>query len=527
MLYNDFGIHSDLKANIAGLGYTEATPIQDLVLPHAIEGKDISGLAQTGTGKTAAFLIPLIHRIFVSRDENAPEEFKKHAFKNWSDSSFVLCLVPTRELAQQVADQAAKLSANQKLNVVSAVGGEDINIQTKQIKESPLDILIATPGRLIDLYKSHHIDLKQVVAVVFDEADRMFDMGFQDDMKYILRRLPDDRQYLLFSATMNLDVLTISYQFGAEPVECHLRSEKLKADNVQDEVFHVGQDEKAQVLLSLIKKEDAKQVIIFTNLKRLVQPIATFLQKNGFEALGISSLLNQRQRNRVLEHFKTEGKANILVATDVAARGLDVQGVDLVVNFDLPDDAENYVHRIGRTGRAGAKGKAFSLSSDRDVEALSRIQEYIGHKVEIGWLEDADMAKDFVAFDPRPKDEFFSERKRAVDRKKRDMKKGRNNKKRPGGNQQNRNAKKSSNPEERNQQQRSDKPKSSKPNPNRSKSNNKKRSTKKSSSKAKSASKGKLKVSSKNRKPSSKAQSAPKKENLTSKITGVFKKLFS
>ena len=234
MLYSDLKLHEDLKKNIAGLGFETATPIQETVLPHAIEGKDISGLAQTGTGKTAAFLIPIIQRILISKEENVSEEFEKQKFKNWSEKSFALCLVPTRELAQQVADQAAKLSGNKEISVVSAVGGEDIEIQIKQIKSRPLDILIATPGRMIDLYKSHHIDLKQVVAVIFDEADRMFDMGFKDDMKYILRRLPDDRQYLLFSATMNLDVLTISYQFGAEPVECHLRAEKLKADNVED-----------------------------------------------------------------------------------------------------------------------------------------------------------------------------------------------------------------------------------------------------------------------------------------------------
>ena len=420
MLYSELDLHEDLKKNIAQLGFETATPIQELVMPHAIDGKDISGLAQTGTGKTAAFLIPLIQRILVSKENREDEKFAKQKFKNWSESSFVLCLVPTRELAIQVAGQASKLAGSKDISVVSAVGGEDIEEQIRQIKKRPLDILIATPGRMIDLYKSHHIDLKQVVAVVFDEADRMFDMGFKDDMKYILRRLPDDRQYLLFSATMNLDVLTISYQFGAEPVECHLRSEKLKADNVEDEIFHVAQSDKARFLLSILQREKPNQVIIFTNLKRLVQPLADFLQKNSFDALGISSLLNQKQRNRVLEHFKTPGKANILVATDVAARGLDVEGVDLVINYDLPDDAENYVHRIGRTGRAGKKGKAFSLSSDRDVEALTRIQEYIGNKITIGWLDDEDLVKDFKPLETHSRPEFLSERKKAFERKKRD-----------------------------------------------------------------------------------------------------------
>lgn len=428
MKYAELDLHESLKNNIAELGYESPTPIQEMVIPHAIKGKDISGLAQTGTGKTAAFLIPLINRILHSRDDKELEtpELK---FKEWGEKSFCLVLVPTRELAIQVANQATALSKNQDFNIVTTVGGEDIERQVKQINGGVLDILIATPGRLIDLYKNHHIDLKQVSAVVFDEADRMFDMGFKDDMRYILRRLPDERQYLLFSATMNLDVLTVSYQFGAEPVECHLKSEKLKADNVTDEIFHCGQKEKPKFLLSLIKKHEPNQLIIFTNLKRLVVPITEFLQKNGYDALGISSLLNQRQRNRVLEHFKTEGKANILVATDVAARGLDILGVDLVVNYDLPDDAENYVHRIGRTGRAGQEGVAFSLCSDRDVESLARIQDYVGHKLAIGWIEDSELVEEFKEFKITPSDKFLSDRKKAVGRQKNE---GRNKNRKSG-----------------------------------------------------------------------------------------------
>lgn len=504
MKYVDLNLHKNLEQNILAMGFDEPTPIQEMVIPHAIKGKDISGLAQTGTGKTAAFLIPLINRILISREDK--EVNPELRFKHWDEKSFILVLVPTRELASQVAGQAVALSKDQNLNVVTTVGGEDIEKQVKQINGGALDILISTPGRLIDLYKSHHIDLKQVAAVVFDEADRMFDMGFKDDMRYILRRLPDERQYLLFSATMNLDVLTVSYQFGAEPVECHLRSEKLKADNVADEVLHVGQKEKPQFLLSIIKREEPKQLIIFTNLKRLVEPIAKFLQKNGYDALGISSLLNQRQRNRVLEHFKTEGKANILVATDVAARGLDIKGVDLVINYDLPDDAENYVHRIGRTGRAGEKGKAVSMSSDRDVESLARIEEYIDHKVEIGWMDDSDLVTEFEAFNDRPKENFYSERKKAVNKQRKEYKNKRGKKSKGRPERKKSGPHKDSSPS-RNQER-----------PKSAKANAKKKSSKKNKTRRRKV------ASSKKKKVSSQKAAAPK--GITGKISSVIKKLF-
>jgi ATP-dependent RNA helicase RhlB len=250
---------------------------------------------------------------------------------------------------------------------------------------------------LIDLFKEHLVDLKQVRAIVFDEADRMFDMGFKDDMKFILQRVPKERQFLVFSATLNLDVLNTAYQFGANPVEVNVSRDQAKAENVDDKIFHVGQEEKGPHLLSLIKLHKPRQTIVFSNFKMNVPRLTQFLNDNGCPAVGISSLLTQSQRNRVMEQFKGESDHNILVATDVAARGLDIKGVDMVVNFELPDDPENYVHRIGRTGRAGAKGIAFSLVSERDVDALSRVEQYLKHKVEAGFLEEQDLVKDFKA----------------------------------------------------------------------------------------------------------------------------------
>ena len=400
MKFSDFNFEPTLKSAIDKLGYIECTPVQDLTIPLGLDGKDVSGLAQTGTGKTAAFLLPIMERILRARPlpEGAPpdqvELAQKRAFPDWRSQNFILILVPTRELAEQVFENVTKLSEFSGLRGISVYGGTSYDKQKEGFKAG-VEFVVATPGRLIDLYKEHIVDLKQVRAIVFDEADRMFDMGFKDDMKFILQRVPRERQFLVFSATLNFDVLNTAYQFGAEPVEIDVSRDQPKAENVKDVIFHTGQDDKPMILLSLLKKHSPKQVIVFSNFKMNVERIAAFLSTNGYPAMAISSLLSQAQRNRVIELFKTENEQNILVATDVAARGLDIKGVDLVVNYELPQDAESYVHRIGRTGRAGTEGQAFSLVSDRDVDSLQRIEDYLKHKVEAVWLEEVDLVKDF------------------------------------------------------------------------------------------------------------------------------------
>lgn len=369
-------------------------------MPHILQGRDVAGLAQTGTGKTAAFLIPLMDRILKGRLNPPPAEDSpaaKIALKDWRAQNFVLILVPTRELAEQVLENVQKFGAHSGFRACAIYGGTGYDKQKAALK-SGVEFVVATPGRLIDLYKEHHIDLKQVRAIVFDEADRMFDMGFKDDMKYILQRVPRERQFLVYSATLNFDVLNTAYQFGAEPVEIDVSRDQAKAENVKDEILHVGHDEKPMYLLSILKRANPKQAIIFSNFKLNVERIAQFLSENGVPAMGISSLLTQAQRNRVLEQFKAENEKNILVATDVAARGLDIKGVDMVINFDLPMDSESYVHRIGRTGRAGSEGSAVSLVGDRDVESLTRIEDYLKHKLPVGWLDDQDLIKEFKAF---------------------------------------------------------------------------------------------------------------------------------
>lgn len=417
MKFSDLMLHSSLQSKIDSLGFVECTPVQEQTIPSILEGKDVAGLAQTGTGKTAAFLLPLMERIVRAQEakrsgvsEAAPappaeagtEEASEAAtegvlpFTDWVPMNFVLVLVPTRELAEQVYENAVKFGADAGLRAVSVYGGVAYDRQ-KEALRGGVEFVIATPGRLIDLYKEHVVDLKQVRAIVFDEADRMFDMGFKDDMKYILTRVPKERQFLVFSATLNLDVMNTAYQFGANPIEFNVSRDQAKAENVEDKIFHVGQEEKGAHLLALIKVHNPRQVIVFSNFKMNVPRLSQFLNDNGVPAVGISSLLTQSQRNRVMEQFKGDSDKNVLVATDVAARGLDIKGVDMVVNFELPDDPENYVHRIGRTGRAGAKGVAFSLVSDRDVDALSRIEGYLKHKVDVDFLEESQLPKDFRA----------------------------------------------------------------------------------------------------------------------------------
>lgn len=400
MNFADLGLDSQILQAIEKLGYSETTPIQEKTIPVLLEGRDVSGLAQTGTGKTAAFLIPLMDRILkgrLSTEGMSDEEKQKldvRRFPDWRAQNFVLVLVPTRELAEQVYENAVKLSTVSGLRAVSVYGGTSYEKQ-KEGLAAGVEFVVATPGRLIDLYKEHVCDLKQVRAVVFDEADRMFDMGFKDDMKFILQRIPKERQVAVFSATMNFDVTNTLYQFGSDPVEVDVSRDQPKAENVTDSIYHCGQDEKAKYLLSIFKKHNPKQAIIFSNFKNNVERISKFLSDNGIPAMGISSLLTQAQRNRVLEQFKAENDKNVLVATDVAARGLDIKGVDLVVNFELPQDAESYVHRIGRTGRAGATGTAYSLVSDRDIESLQRVEEYLKHKLDVHWMEDTEFVTDF------------------------------------------------------------------------------------------------------------------------------------
>lgn len=411
--FADWNLLPEINKNITDLGYKNPTPIQEQAIPIVLKGQDLAGLAQTGTGKTAAFLLPLIDRVLRSQNASEDPVTVERRFPDWKPNNFIMVLLPTRELAEQVSENFGSFTKDLNLKSVVIYGGVGYDKQKSSLRNG-VQFIFATPGRLIDLYKEHLIDMRLVRAVVFDEADRMFDMGFKDDMKFILSRVPRERQFLVFSATLNLDVMNTAYQFGANPVEINISRDKATADNVKDFLFHVGDREKPQVLLSLLKKKNPKQTIIFTNFKNNVEAVAHFLSENGFPAIAISSLMSQAQRTRVLEQFKEVNEKNILVATDIAARGLDIQGVDLVINFELPMDCETYVHRIGRTGRANAEGTALNLCSDRDLDSLTRIQDFLKRKIDQDYLETSDMVTEYTPFSDgrgrqhgnRPKPDF-------------------------------------------------------------------------------------------------------------------------
>ncbi len=402
MEFSEIELHPKVKEGLQAVGFKTCTPVQESCIPLILAGKDVAGLAQTGTGKTGAFLVPLMDRLLRSKDGD-PSDARR--FPEYNPSNFILILVPTRELADQISANVESLGAAAKMKYVTIYGGTGYEKQKAGLKDG-VDFVIATPGRLLDLYKENLVDLRLVRALVFDEADRMFDMGFKDDMQYILTRIPRDRQFLVFSATLNFDVLNTAYKFGAEPVEININRDQAKAENVKDTLIHLGDNEKPAALISLFKKHNPKQVMVFSNFKNKVERIAQFLTENGYPASAISSLQSQAQRTQVITNFKNHTEGTILVATDVAARGLDITGVDLVVNFELPDDPESYVHRIGRTGRAGESGIAISLVSDRDVYALGRIEDYTKTKIEAVWIEDSEWVKDLKPF-PREQSRAF------------------------------------------------------------------------------------------------------------------------
>ncbi|MGH1467796.1 MAG: DEAD/DEAH box helicase [Bdellovibrionales bacterium] len=396
--FSDYGLHPKINSAIEKLGFKEPSKIQEKSIPILQSGQDVAGLAQTGTGKTAAYLIPTLQRLYKTRETEGHEE--QHAdvkaFENWGPRNQVLILVPTRELVEQVAQNLKDLAPEKDFTYAAIYGGVAYEKQKKNLEDG-VDFVIATPGRLIDLYKEKFFDPTQVKSVIFDEADRMFDMGFKDDMKYLLDRIPRDRQFLVFSATLNFDVLTVAYEYGSNPVEIEIDRSLPKTEQVKDEILHVGHNEKPKFLLSVLKENEYEQAIVFSNFVRTVPKVEKFLRENGLKAMGLSSALSQGQRTAVMNKFKS-GEINILVATDVAARGLDIENVDLVVNFELPDDSENYVHRIGRTGRAGREGVAVSIVSEKDVAALDRLQSFLGSKLTIGWMDDADLVDDFKPF---------------------------------------------------------------------------------------------------------------------------------
>lgn len=361
-----------------------ATPIQELTIPSIIAGKDIFAQAETGSGKTGCFAIPILERILTNDERDMISD----------NQSLYVVLSPTRELAQQTHKVFQDFGASLGIKSASIIGGESIEKQKELLKDG-VHILVGTPGRMCDLTKQKEVDLSMCQGVVFDEADRLFDMGFQKDIEYILSKAPADRQLIMVSATSNQEVLRTAYKFRSQPEEIVLNHDSLLVDHIDHHLAMMSKDEKFSYLVNLLRKKEDAYAIVFCNTQFQTHMVAEWLKSMNFKASPISGRLAQNRRTALLADFRSK-KTTILVCTDVAARGLDIKNVNLVVNYDLPSEAANYVHRIGRTGRAGEEGLAISLCAHEDCEFLDSIYEFIDAKIPKLSLTDADFAKDLT-----------------------------------------------------------------------------------------------------------------------------------
>ena len=383
MDFNELNLPEALMKGIAEAGFSNCTPIQEHTLPSSLSGKDIAGQAQTGTGKTAAFLITLFTRLMKSGEHKTVRHPR------------ALILAPTRELVVQIEQDAQILGRHCGFTIQAIYGGVDYMKQRDALRDGA-DVIIGTPGRLIDYLKQKVYSLKDIEMLVIDEADRMFDMGFIADLRFILRRLPpfDQRQNLLFSATLNLRVMELAYEFMNSPEKVSVTPEKMTAERVEQVLYHASRKEKFPLLLGLLRRVGMVRTMIFINTKREGEYLNDLLNANDCPSRIISGDVDQKKRLRILEDFK-DGSLPILIATDVASRGLHIDGVSHVINYDLPQDAEDYVHRIGRTARAGAEGIAISLADEDGVLYLEAIEEYIKGKIPVEWAEDNLFVNDF------------------------------------------------------------------------------------------------------------------------------------
>jgi ATP-dependent RNA helicase RhlB len=391
MKFTELDLSPEVMRGLEQVGFVDLTPVQEEAIPLALQGHDVAAQAQTGTGKTAAFLIALFTRL----QKNTPTSTR---------GPRALVLAPTRELVVQICADANALGACCPFKVQAIFGGVDYEKQRRALQDG-VDIIVATPGRLIDYAKQNVFTLQHVESLVIDEADRMFDMGFIRDLRYILRKLPpfEKRQTMLFSATLSQRVMELAYEFMNLAEKVRIEPGQVTAERVEQIVYHVSRREKFPLLLGLLKKEEeAVRVLVFANTKRECEHLSGRLQQNNFKVAVLSGDIPQNRRLRILDDFKV-GKLNFLVATDVASRGLHIEGVTHVVNYDLPQDAEDYVHRIGRTARAGAGGKSISFADEDLAYFLPDIEEYIGQKIPSTVPRDEDLFHDYKRGVPHKK----------------------------------------------------------------------------------------------------------------------------
>ncbi|RDH89036.1 MAG: ATP-dependent RNA helicase RhlB [endosymbiont of Seepiophila jonesi] len=381
--FDSFDLTPGIQQGIAEAGFTYCTPIQAETLPIALTGQDLAGQAQTGTGKTAAFLVATLQHLTVhpadeSRRANQPR---------------ALVVAPTRELAVQIHNDAVTLTKHTNFTSMVVFGGTGYEEQRRQLQEG-VDILIGTPGRLIDYLKQGVYDLRAIQVIVLDEADRMFDLGFIKDIRFMLRRCPkpEKRLGMLFSATLSYRVKELAYEHMNNPQNVEVEPEQVTAENVREVCYMTANEEKIPLLIGLLRSLENSRTIVFINTKRTADKVWGFLQGNGIETAVLSGDVPQKKRLSLLKKFQ-DGEVSVLVATDVAARGLHISDVTHVVNFDLPEDAEDYVHRIGRTARAGASGDAISFACETHAFSLPDIETYVGHRIPLESVDQALLAE--------------------------------------------------------------------------------------------------------------------------------------
>ncbi len=368
--FEDFGLSADILRALADQGYTHPTPIQAEAIPIVLQGRDVMGAAQTGTGKTASFSLPIIQLLL--KHANASASPARHPVR-------ALILTPTRELADQVADNVKAYSRYTPLRSAVVFGGVDMAPQTAALRAG-IEIVIATPGRLLDHVQQKTLNLSQTQIFVMDEADRMLDMGFLPDLQRIINLLPKQRQNLMFSATFSPEIKKLANSFLQSPMTIEVARSNATADNVTQVLYKVEEEAKRDAVTHIIRERGLKQVIVFSNTKIGASRLSRHLEKEGIKAAAIHGDKTQAERMAALEAFK-QGTIEVLVATDVAARGLDIAELPCVINYDLPYNAEDYVHRIGRTGRAGASGDAVSLYTDKEARQLADIEKLTKHTI--------------------------------------------------------------------------------------------------------------------------------------------------
>ena len=381
--FSDLGLDPRILKGLEKSGFTHLTEIQSMALPISLAGKDLAGQGKTGTGKTAAFLLAMMQTLLSKPDQRAEGDGSPRA----------IIIAPTRELAMQIHKDALSLGGEDYLRFRLAYGGVDYQKQRQQIADG-CDVLIGTPGRLIDYLKQKVYHLKNIEVMILDEADRMFDLGFIKDIRFMLRRMPkpENRQSMLFSATLSHRVLELAYEHMNNPEYVEVKSDSVTADKIQQSVYYPANNQKLPLLVGLLKSREPTRTMVFANMKVSVDRITRQLQAEGFKAAKLSGDVHQRKRQSLLKRFQN-GEIDVLVATDVAARGLHIDDVSHVFNYDLPDNAEDYVHRIGRTARLGSKGDALSFACEDYAFALPEIEEFIGHKIENKMVEDSMLAE--------------------------------------------------------------------------------------------------------------------------------------